>query len=147
MGTENAREKFLQECEKKAFDKDHRRIIRHNLLKYEFAFDKGIQQFSNLPLAKSRVAAARGKAIENLEKYLGEFESNFLKNGGKIIWANNAQEAVKEILNIVARTKSQTVVKSKSMATEEININYHLEASGTELLETELGEFIVHIAK
>ncbi|MFH0895829.1 MAG: lactate utilization protein B [Bacteroidota bacterium] len=137
----------MEECEIKAFDKDHRRVIRHNLLKYEQAFEKGITQFSNLPLAKSRVSAIRGKAIENLEKYLGEFESNFLKNGGKVVWAKDSADAIKEILNIVSRCKGKLVVKSKSMATEEVNINYHLEASGNEVVETDLGEFIVHIAK
>jgi L-lactate dehydrogenase complex protein LldF len=83
--------------------------------------------------------------MENLDKYLPEFESNFLKRGGKVIWANDAEEANREILSIIQKAGAKTVVKSKSMVTEEIKLNEFLESHHIESLETDLGEYIVQL--
>jgi L-lactate dehydrogenase complex protein LldF len=62
--------------------------------------------------------------MENLDKFLPEFESNFQKRGGKVIWANDAEEANREILNIITKKPGpKRFIKSKSMATEEIHLN------------------------
>lgn len=83
--------------------------------------------------------------MENLDKFLPEFESNFQRRGGKVIWANDMQEAQAEILNIIRRANARTVIKSKSMTTEEIHLNHFLEENGIESLESDLGEFIVQL--
>jgi len=85
------------------------------------------------------------RVMENLDKYLPEFESNFQRRGGKVIWANDAEEANREILNIIQKAGAKTVVKSKSMVTEEIQLNEFLEANHIESLETDLGEYIVQL--
>jgi L-lactate dehydrogenase complex protein LldF len=85
------------------------------------------------------------KVMENLDKYLPEFEANFQKRGGKVIWANDAGEANREILNILKKANVKTVVKSKSMVTEEIQLNEFLEHNHIESLETDLGEYIVQL--
>jgi L-lactate dehydrogenase complex protein LldF len=77
---------FLKKAEIKAFDKNHRKIINHNISKYDAAVLKGKQQFSNLPVARQRVSFLKHRAIKNLENHLKEFEYNFVKNGGKVIW-------------------------------------------------------------
>jgi L-lactate dehydrogenase complex protein LldF len=97
-------------------------------------------------LARDRAGHIKYKVINELDKYLIEFEDHFLKNGGKIIWARDAQEAVKEIINLLQKKNAKTVVKSKSMITEEIDLNPALEKGGLEVLETDLGEFIVQQA-
>src|ERR1700744_5753863 len=83
--------------------------------------------------------------MENMDKILTEFEANFQKRGGKVIWANDAKEANQEILNILKRANAKTVVKSKSMVTEEIHLNEFLEPNHIESLETDLGEYIVQL--
>jgi L-lactate dehydrogenase complex protein LldF len=83
--------------------------------------------------------------MENLDKFLPEFESNFQKRGGKVIWANDAAEANREILNIITKAGAKTVIKSKSMATEEIHLNEFLEKNNIESLESDLGEYIVQL--
>jgi len=82
------------------------------------------------------------KAIENLDKQLELFEKNFTARGGKVIWAETAQDALDEILKICQAKKAKTVVKMKSMVTEEIHLNDFLQKHGIESTETDLGEYI-----
>jgi L-lactate dehydrogenase complex protein LldF len=83
--------------------------------------------------------------MENLDKLLPEFESNFQRKGGKVIWANDVEEAQNEILKIIKKAGAKTVIKSKSMATEEIHLNAFLEENHIEALESDLGEYIVQL--
>ncbi|MDN3582252.1 LutB/LldF family L-lactate oxidation iron-sulfur protein [Mucilaginibacter flavus] len=138
-------EDFLVTSEEKAFDLDHRRIINNSIDKYSAAATSGISRIANLDNAKKKGHVIKWKVMENLDKFLPEFESNFQRRGGKVIWANDAEEANREILNIIQRTKAKTVVKSKSMVTEEIHLNEFLKQNGIESLETDLGEYIVQL--
>jgi len=137
---------FLKKAEEKSFDKDHRKTLNFNISRYDNAVKKGLDIYSNLELAQSRAGHIKYKVINELDKYLIEFEDNFLKNGGKIIWAQTATEAIKEINKIVKKHKLTKTVKSKSMVTEEIELNKALEKKGLEVYETDLGEFIVQQA-
>lgn len=141
-----ARKNFLTEAGKKAFDADHRKTLKYNISRYNESVLRGKEQFHDLELAKSRAAHLKYKVINNLEKYLIEFESNFTRKGGKVIWAQDAAEAVKEIIQIALARKAGKVVKSKSMTTEEIEINDAFEANDINCLETDLGEYIVQLA-
>ncbi|MCD4791312.1 MAG: iron-sulfur cluster-binding protein [Bacteroidales bacterium] len=138
--------KFIKESEKKAFNLEHRNKINFNISKYDVAVEKGKKQYKDLDLAKKRAASIKHKVINELEKYLLEFVANFEKGGGKVIWAQDKKEAVSEILTIMKRYNAKKVVKSKSMITEEIEINEALEKNNIESLETDLGEYIVQIA-
>ena len=138
-------EEFLVAAEVKAFDLDHRRTINYNMGKYDTAVAHGLSRFNNLENSKRRAHTIKWKTMENLDKYLLEFEQNFTRRGGKVIWANNAEEANREILQILQSRNIKTVVKSKSMATEEIELNEVLEHEGIEALETDLGEYIIQL--
>jgi L-lactate dehydrogenase complex protein LldF len=138
-------EEFLVAAEDKAFDSDHRRIINYNIGKYDAAAARGLSRIINLDNAKRKGHVIKWKVMENLDKFLPEFEANFQKRGGKVIWANDADEANREILNIIKRAGAKTVVKSKSMVTEEIHLNEFLEHNQVESLETDLGEYIVQL--
>lgn len=138
-------ETFLEAAEEKTFDLGHRKIIKYNITQYDKKVKQGKLQFSNLELAKSRASAIKGKAVNNLEKYLIEFEANFIKRGGKVIWAQDGAEAIKEIMQIAEKANARTVVKGKSMATEEIHLNEELEKAHIKSIETDLGEYIVQL--
>lgn len=138
--------KFRQDSENKAFDREHRRKLDFNIGRYDEAVKRGKQQYANLELARQRAAAIRYRAIADLEKNLADFESNFERNGGKVIWALDAADALREIETILLNHKAAKVVKSKSMVSEEISLNDHLEKTGIEVLETDLGEYIVQQA-
>lgn len=137
---------FKNQASKKAADQQHRLKINYNIKQYDNAVLKGKKQFEHIELAKKRAKNIKWKSIENLGRYLEEFETNFIGNGGKVIWAEDAKEAVDEIIHILKTSDAKKVVKSKSMATEEIELNHHLEENGIEVAETDLGEYIVQLA-
>ena len=137
---------FLKKAEKIAFDKEHRAKIKFNISKYDAAVLKGKAIFKNLDSARNRAGFIKYKSVNELEKYLIQFENNFVKNGGKIIWAQNESEAIKEIQKILKEREVKSIVKSKSMVTEEIELNKALEKKNIEVTETDLGEFIVQQA-
>lgn len=138
-------EEFRLVSTEKAFEADHRRIINYNIGKYDVAVKRGLSRFHNLENSKRKAHVIKWKVMENLDKLLPEFEANFQKKGGKVIWANNAEEANREILQIIRKAGAKTVIKSKSMATEEIELNEFLEKHDIETLESDLGEYIVQL--
>ncbi|GAA4135836.1 LutB/LldF family L-lactate oxidation iron-sulfur protein [Sphingobacterium kyonggiense] len=138
-------DKFLQDSETKSFDTRHRQIINTGIDKYNVAFEKGKSKFFDLENSKIKANLIKWKVMENLDKYLLDFESNFTANGGRVIWANDIQEAQEEIWRIMEHHGAQSVVKSKSMATEEIELNHFLEKKGIETIESDLGEFIIQL--
>lgn len=133
---------FIAKSTVRAADLEHRRKINFNIGRYKTAVENGKQQFSQLNLAREKAKNIRWRAIETLDKQLEKFEFNFLHRGGKIIWAENVQQAQEAILTICRQKNCQTIVKSKSMATEEIHLNDFLEENGIESVETDLGEYI-----
>jgi L-lactate dehydrogenase complex protein LldF len=137
---------FKNKSENIAFDLNHRAKLKYNIGKYDVAVKRGRQQFSNLDLAKNRAASIKFKAINELEKYLIEFEAKFTARGGKVIWAQDSKEALKEILQIIKKYGIRKVVKSKSMVSEELEINDFLLSNGVKAIETDLGEYIVQLA-
>ncbi|MCK7558847.1 LutB/LldF family L-lactate oxidation iron-sulfur protein [Chitinophaga sedimenti] len=133
---------FLEKSEDKAADLKHRGTINFNIGKYNAAVKNGKHQFAELPMARERAKNIKWRAIENLDKYLEDFEMNLIKRGGKVLWAETTEQAQQEILNICREKQCKTVVKSKSMVTEEIHLNGFLEQNGIESIETDLGEYI-----
>ncbi len=138
-------EDFLVKADEKAFDLDHRTIINHNIGKYNVAVARGLSKFENLENSKKKANVIKWRVMENLDKYLPEFEANFQRKGGKVIWANDVEEAQREILNIIKKAGGTSVIKSKSMTTEEIHLNDFLGKHNIESLESDLGEYIVQL--
>ncbi len=143
---QTAYNKFLEDSRIKAFDTGHRSTIHFNMTRYDDAVVVAKQQFRNLDMAKKRAALRKHYVIENLEDHLKTFEYHFSTRGGKIIWAQDAEEARKAILAIFDENHVKQVVKSKSMVTEEAGITTFLEKNGVECFETDLGEYIVQIS-
>ncbi len=133
---------FIAKSTIKAADLEHRRKINFNIGKYNAVVPKGKEQFADMHLARERAKNVKWRAIETLDQQLEEFELNFTKRGGKVIWAENAAQAIEEILAICKEKNCKTLVKSKSMVTEEIHLNDALEKNGIESIETDLGEYI-----
>ena len=133
---------FIAKSTVKAADLEHRRKISFNIGKYNAVVPKGKEQFANVHLARERAKNVKWRAIETLDKQLEEFELHFSKRGGKVIWAENSAQAIEEILKICKEKNCKSLVKSKSMVTEEIHLNKALEENGIESVETDLGEYI-----
>jgi L-lactate dehydrogenase complex protein LldF len=90
--------------------------------------------------------ALRLDAIAHLPELLEEWSTKFQAHGGQVHWATTGDEAVQTVLDIVQRHGARLVSKGKSMASEEIHLNPALEAAGVEVVETDLGEFIIQLA-
>ena len=135
-------ESFIAKSTEKAADKDHRRKINFNIGRYNAVVPKGKEQFSNVNLAREKAKNIKWKALENLDKMLESFEEKIIKRGAKVIWAEDANQALEEIGKICVAKNCKTLVKSKSMVTEEIHLNKFLERQGIESIETDLGEYI-----
>src|SRR6476661_3820797 len=133
---------FLAKSTIKAADLDHRRKINFNIAQYDAVVPVGKQQFAHLMTARERAKNTKWRAIENLDAYLEEFEKKISLRGAKVFWAEDADEAVNQILEICKTKNCKTLVKSKSMVTEEIHLNKHLQEAGIESVETDLGEYI-----
>jgi len=133
---------FIARSTLKAADLEHRRKINFNIGKYNAVVPKGKEQFADVHLARERAKNIKWRAIETLDQQLEEFELNFTKRGGKVIWAENSDQAIAEILKICKEKNCKSIVKSKSMVTEEIHLNDALEKNGIESVETDLGEYI-----
>lgn len=133
---------FLLKSATKASDLEHKRKLLFNIGKYNETVIKGKKQFSNLEIARQKVKNIKWLAIENLEEYLIEFDRRFTANGGKVIWAENAETANQAVLQICREHRARMIVKSKSMVTEEIHLNDFLAKHDIESIETDLGEYI-----
>jgi L-lactate dehydrogenase complex protein LldF len=126
----------------KSADIEHRKKINFNIGKYNAAVPQGKLQFADNDLVKERAKNIKWRALETLDQHLEEFEMQFTQRGGKVIWAQDSQEALDEILAICKEKKCKTIVKSKSMVTEEIHLNHFLKENWIESVETDLGEYI-----
>lgn len=135
-------EEFMEKSSVKAADLKHRNTIGFNIGKYNLKVPEGKAQFEDVHIVRERAKNIKWRAIETLDQQLEEFELNFSKRGGKVLYAENATQAIDEILAICKAKNCKTLVKSKSMVTEEIHLNQALEANGIESVETDLGEYI-----
>lgn len=126
----------------KAADLDHRHKVNFNIGKYNAAVPFGKSQFVQISSAREKAKNVKWRALETLDQQLETFEANLAKRGGQVIWAENGEQALEEILKICKKKSCRTIVKSKSMVTEEIHLNKFLEKNGIESVETDLGEYI-----
>lgn len=94
---------------------------------------------------RSHAEEIRQHVLENLDYYLYELSENVSQRGGHVFFASTPEEANEYIKNVVEKKEAKKIVKSKSMVTEEINLNATLEKLGCEVIETDLGEYILQV--
>jgi L-lactate dehydrogenase complex protein LldF len=133
---------FMAKSTIKAADLEHRHKVNFNIGKYNATVPLGKSQFIEVNAAREKAKNVKWRALENLDNQLETFEANLTKRGGKVIWAENAEQALEEILKICKQKDCRTIVKSKSMVTEEIHLNKFLKKHNIESVETDLGEYI-----
>ncbi|MFK8032895.1 MAG: LutB/LldF family L-lactate oxidation iron-sulfur protein [Hyphomicrobiales bacterium] len=110
--------------------------------------DKRAKAAANLPefeALRDRSRDIKDHVLGHLDHYLEAYEAKVQDSGGKVHWAASAQDARNIILEICKRADAKTVTKGKSMISEEIAINEHLEKNGIEPIETDLGEYIIQL--
>ena len=136
---------FRGSATKLTADLRHRALIRTSLKGYEKNRDEKRAGFQSWELARQAAAEAKWEAVNHLDKYLLEFVDNLNKRGSKVFWASTAEDARNYILNLAREKKARTIVKSKTMTSEEIHLNAALAGAGYEVVESDLGEYIVQL--
>src|SRR5947209_8222966 len=96
---------------------------------------------------RERARAVKDETLAHLDKYLAEFADNAERAGAHVHWARDAAEACAVVVRLLQERGAARVVKSKSMATEEIHLNAALEREGLAPVETDLGEWIIQLAR
>jgi L-lactate dehydrogenase complex protein LldF len=95
---------------------------------------------------RSQARAIKDEVLLHLDRHLEEFARNAEVRGAKVHWARDAAEANSIICGLATERRARVVVKSKSMTTEETHLNTALEAAGMQVIETDLGEYIIQLA-
>ena len=95
---------------------------------------------------RSQAHAIKKHTIENLDYYLEEFERNVEAHGGQVVYAKDAAEVADFVLGLAKNREAHLIVKSKSMTTEEVDLNERLEHHGLQSVETDLGEYLLQLA-
>ncbi|HTM97209.1 MAG TPA: LUD domain-containing protein, partial [Pedobacter sp.] len=131
------------------FNKDEKRVDWHDetLWWIRQKRDKSAFQIPEWENLRDAASAIKANTLSNLHHYLIEFEQKALANGIKIHWASDAKEHNEIVLGLLKEKGIDKMVKSKSMLTEECHLNEYLERNGIEVIDSDLGERIVQLAK
>ena len=138
---------FLRRATEKSADLVHRNTIQRNIDSYDAAVARGKTRFTNWEAARERCSQIKAEAVEHLDTYLEQFEAKIKERGGHVYWAETAEDARNYVAQLAASRNVKTVVKVKSMVTEEIHLTGALEKDGITVWETDLGEYIVQLRK
>lgn len=108
--------------------------------------DEAVAAVPEWQALRQRAKEVKRATLERLDEYLEEFEREATARGTQVHWARDAEEANRIVAEIAERANAKTLVKSKSMTTEETELNQHLEGLGYHIVETDLGEYIIQLA-
>ena len=136
---------FKADATTKSADLRHRGLIQTALRKYEVVRDAKKAAFQDWEQARQTAAETKFTAINNLDRHLVEFTDKLAARGTKVHWASTASQAREIIVDIIRQKQAKSVIKSKAMTAEEIHLNQALEKLGFEVVESDLGEFIVQL--
>src|SRR5713226_775518 len=138
-------QQFLRDAATKSADLVHREIIRKNMDSYDAAHLRGRARIKDWEAARRRCQQIKREAVNHLDKYLLQFEEKVIARGGHVFWAEDSAQACAYVCDLAQRHRVKTVVKSKSMVTEEIELSAALGKLGIKAWETDLGEYIVQL--
>ena len=136
---------FTESARRYTADLDHRHLIQKALSGYYVKRDENKNRFQSWSGARNAAAEIKWDAVNHLDRYLEEFVSKIEARGAKVFWAENAEEARDYVIQLARQNNVRSIVKSKTMTGEEIHLNDALEKEGFEIVESDLGEYIVQL--
>jgi L-lactate dehydrogenase complex protein LldF len=145
MPTLPAIQQFKRDATRLTGDLRHRGFIQRAMKKYEAARDTQRAKYQSWQGARQAAAEVKWEALNHLDKYLVEFADRIAARGTKVHWASTGAQAREIILEIVRGKKARSIIKSKVMTGEEIHLNEALITAGYDVVESDLGEFIVQL--
>ncbi|MBN2506640.1 MAG: lactate utilization protein [Verrucomicrobia bacterium] len=136
---------FKRDARRLTADLRHRHIIHSALSQYEVTRDEKKALFQDWQGARQLAAGIKWEAVNHLDRYVDQFVRGLEARGTRVHWARTGQQARDIVLGILKSRQARMVVKSKAMTTEEIHLNEAMEGAGYEVVESDLGEFIVQL--
>lgn len=135
--------------ERKASEKLNDPRLQENLKRLSSKFVNAratsILELEDFEGTRSAAVEIRNRSIKNLDVWLELFEQKAVETGAKVLFARTPQEAAQLVVKIAKKHGVKSVIKSKSMVTEEMALNKALEAADVKVRETDLGEYILQI--
>jgi len=128
-------------------DMRHRDLIQTALRKYEVVSGKTKSAFQDWQSARRTASEIKWEAINHLDTHLEQFVAKLEARGTKVHWASTGIQARKIILEIIQGKQARSIIKSKAMTAEEIHLNDAMKHAGYDVVESDLGEFIVQLRK
>jgi L-lactate dehydrogenase complex protein LldF len=122
-------------------------LVETGLRKYEAQREKTRNAYRDYAAAREEAAEVKWDALLGLPDYLEEFVARLEARGTKVHWASTAARARETILDLLRDHHVRSIVKSKAMTAEEIGLSEAVEAAGMEVVESDLGEFIVQLRR
>lgn len=138
--------RFQQTAQETINDKRLAGAYETALSRFRGKRERALEQLADFEELRDELKTIRSETIANLAEHLQTFESNVQAVGGQVHWAYDAADVGRIVLEIVRRRQARLVVKSKSMVTEEAHLNRQLEQHGIQVVETDLGEYIIQLA-
>ncbi|WP_129115335.1 LUD domain-containing protein [Halegenticoccus tardaugens] len=123
-----------------------RDAIRENTAHMNRERYDAVDRFERYEETRDAARAVKEDAVERLPELIERVRESVEANGGAVYLADDAADANQYVREVVRGEDAETLVKSKSMTTEELDLNEHLEAAGVDVYETDLGEFVIQVA-
>src|SRR5688572_28366958 len=141
-----SRETFKENAKAALADTQLRGALKNATSLFSERRKEAAASLPNWEALRSEARAIKDDTLSHLDRYLEEFVQNAERRGAKVHWARDAVEANAIICRLAIESQARTIVKSKSMTTEETYLNDALEAAGMQVVETDLGEYIIQLA-
>ena len=130
-----------------AFNEEHWQKMNYNTGCYEKRFANSKNNYRNAELERQRAFLLRNKSLLNLEKLLVDFETRFKENGGKVLWACDANDALEMIWDIISKRNNTELTRSNSVVLDEIGIDAFLKEKNYQVDDTSIGRFLLNVAQ
>ena len=139
-------ERFRENAKAALADTQLRGALKHATTLFGERRKEAAASLPNWEALRTEARAIKDEALSHLDRYLDEFARNAESRGAKIHRAHDAAAANAIICKLASDHRARVIVKSKSMTTEETHLNRALEAAGMQVVETDLGEYIIQLA-
>lgn len=136
---------FPQAAKRELANEQQRRNLRHATHAIRDKRAKVVAELDSWQSLRAAGEAIKGRTLRHLDTYLLQLEESLARNGATVHWARDAAEANAIVVGLVRKAQATEVVKVKSMATQEIELNEALEHAGIAAWETDLAELIVQL--
>ncbi|MCH8090226.1 MAG: iron-sulfur cluster-binding protein [Chloroflexi bacterium] len=137
---------FVQASRKAIGDPRLQQAVRRATTNLLNGRDQAVSEVDDWEDLRDQARAIKERTIERLDEYLALLADSVTRAGGVVFWAKTAEEANDYIISLARARGVKTIVKGKSMVTEETGLNHRLEEAGIEPIETDLGEYVIQMA-